>query len=131
MIINIKKFSKKQQDRFARLLPDNKPRYIRVYDDPYCGDRYTVCYTGKYKKFQDPHQGQRVNHFTAMNSTPFHPQGICLHQESQEPIDKPGYSHLGKKITFEDLPKDCQKVVIQDYLYYWNFTDVHSNPLNN
>jgi hypothetical protein len=55
-----------------------------------------------------------------MSGNPFHSQGICQHGDSNMPIDKPTYKHLGKKIKFENLPIDCKKVVIDDYIDIWN-----------
>jgi hypothetical protein len=45
-----------------------------------------------------------------MSTNPFDPQGFCQHGTAV-----PG-KHLGKKIKFKDLPKDCQSVV-EDDLY--------------
>ena len=67
-------------------------------------DRYTVYYSGR----------ESINHsngFRAcvgMNESPFHPQGFGQHSEGQ-----PG-KHNGKRITFQSLPADCQKLVKQD-----------------
>lgn len=58
-----------------------------------------------------------------MSSQPFHPQGFGQHGESDSPIDRPTYGHLGKKIKFDDLPEDCQKLVLSDYVYLWNIKD--------
>lgn len=44
----------------------------------------------------------------AMSEFPFHPQGFGLYTTAE-----PG-KHLGKRIKFEELPKDCQKLVLQD-----------------
>lgn len=92
-------------------MPNGKPRYIRCYDNGgETADRYTVVYT-------------RTNtgncFYVAMGSTPFHPQGICLHGESPSTIDRPAYSHLGKKIDFSELPDDCKKVILSDYTEIW------------
>jgi len=102
------------KQRISNLLPGGKPRYIRVYDDGGKSyDRYTVVFTHA-DKFGV--EGQPV---LAMSSTPFHPQGFCQHNTYSNPIDKPAYGHLGKKITYDDLPPDCQKVVYSDYCDYW------------
>lgn len=70
-------------------------------------DRYTVYFKGRgtlnwYTK--DP----PMRYCLAMSSNPFHPQGFGQHSEG-----KPG-KHNGKKIKFEDLPEDCQKLVLQE-----------------
>jgi hypothetical protein len=55
-----------------------------------------------------------------MSANPFHPQGFGQHGESNHmPIDKPTYSQLGKKIKFNDLPIDCRKLVVSNYVDIW------------
>ncbi len=65
-------------------------------------DRYTVVYnalaTGK----------PGVYEAVGMSEDPFHPQGFGQHCSAM--LGK----HLGKRITFKQLPKDCQKLVTQD-----------------
>lgn len=119
---------KRDQKRVANLMPDNKPKYIRAYDNGGESiDRYTVVYTGRYKK--DGYETQYV----AMNESPFHPQGFGQHGSSRDTIDTnkwgfaPHYgrkNHLGTRIKFEDLPKDCKRLVLQDYADIWDL------PLN-
>lgn len=110
-----------QKSRKDRLIPNGVPRYIRCYDnggpDAKDGsiDRYTVVYTGNYKK------NERGGCFyVGMNCAPFHPQGVGQHGEANHIIDRPSYGHLGKKIAFKDLPEDCQSLVISDYKGLWN-----------
>jgi hypothetical protein len=63
-----------------------------------------------------------------MSSYPFHPQGIGMHGWSQHSIDTTnGWSipigrknHLGTRIHFNQLPEDCKKLVMQDYVSYWD-----------
>jgi hypothetical protein len=85
---------------------------IRCYDNGgRSADRYTVVYSGK------PYA---TGQYVGMSENPFHPQGVGMHGESRQPIDnrgygqKGGYAHLGKSITFDDLPPDCQKLVMAD-----------------
>lgn len=96
-------------------MPNGIPRWIRCYDNGgKTFDRYTVLYTHAnsfYTKGWHPIVG--------MSEHPFHPQGFGMHEEYREIIDRPSYGHLGKKIKFQDLPKDCQKLVLQDYEYFW------------
>ena len=100
--------------REEKFMPNGVPRNIRVYDnDGETFDRYTVVYTGNFKG----RDGQC--YYVGMSEHPFHPQGFGLHGESPYVIDYPTYSHLGKKITFQTLPKDCQKAVIEDYKEIW------------
>jgi hypothetical protein len=66
-------------------------------------DRYCVVYVGKEFMMNDGcFQG------VSMNDAPFHPQGICQHGACS--LGR----HLGKRIAFKDLPKDCQEVVRRD-----------------
>lgn len=68
-------------------------------------DRYTVYYS-------NPREWGiiklRVYPFVAMSGAPFHPQGFCQHGEGMIG------PHNGKRIKFEDLPKDCQEAVRRD-----------------
>lgn len=109
-------------NRTERLLPEGKPRYIRCYDyGEQEVDRYTVVYTGRWA---GKLPGQC--YFVGMSAYPFHPQGYGQHGESDSMIDRPTYGHLGKKIKFDDLPADCQRLVMQDYVSLW---DIKSHPL--
>lgn len=126
MEITLTKKEQKHKERTERLVPNGVPRYIRCYDNGGTSfDRYTVVFTGRYT-----HKTNRAFWYLGMSENPFHPQGFGQHGESEfKPIDTPSYKHLGKKIEFKDLPKDCQKLVMQDYLYLWDFTDENGNPL--
>ncbi len=124
----------KQQRRYASLLPNGEPKMVRCYDNGNgpnpTFDRFTVVYTGNYKK----NMGQRGKCFeyVGMSSHPFDPQGFGQHGETQGlPADRPTYGHIGKKIKFADLPEDCRKLVIQDYLVLWDFVDYETGkPIN-
>ena len=73
-------------------------------------------------------EGESIDHLTvlfpdntyiSMNSAPYHPQGFCQHGEGCATIeveDRDGelWSHLGKEITYKDLPSDCQRVVREE-----------------
>jgi len=105
----------KAQYRQKTLLPNGIPKWVRCYDNQgETIDRYTVVYTGNYSGRNGFCQ------YVSMNCSPFHPQGFGQHGESDHVIDKPRYSHLGKRIKFVDLPEDCQKLVMQDYLEIWH-----------
>lgn len=111
--------SKQSEEHKNRLLPNGKPHYIRCYDNGgETLDRYTVCFTGHYT-----HKTGGQFWDVCMNASPFHPQGIGMHGENPEQIDRPSYRHLGKKIAFDQLPVDCQKLVLSDYVYLWSITD--------
>ena len=107
--------NKKLQDKIERLLPGGIPRWVRCYDSKEDGDRYTVVFTAT---------KDGVCHYVGMSGAPFHPQGICQHGEHDRMIDRPRYRHLGKRITFSDLPKPCQRVVLSDYC------ELHNIPLD-
>ena len=99
--------------------PDSSPRYVRIYDNggPEAGgsiDRYTIVFT-RLKRFY-PYAGS--------SSSPFHPMGFYQHGEGDNgPIDRPQYAHLGKPITFLELPGDVQAAVRSDYKSYHNIKD--------
>lgn len=128
--------NKRQADRVKRLLPNGKPRWIRCYDNEgESADRYTVVFTGHYT-----HKTARQHVGLSMSAYPFHPQGIGQHFESPHQIDcgdarnykwAPALGrkcHLGIRIAFDDLPPDCQKCVMQDYLYLWDLPGGQSHP---
>ena len=100
------------------------PRSIRVYDNGRYFDRYTVVYTGRYRY----KTGGSFMH-VGMSHNPFHPQGVGQHGFSNRQIDVNTWGfapaigrkcHLGRRIEFGDLPKECQQLVRWDYLDLWN-----------
>ena len=75
---------------------------IRCYDNGgKTFDRYTVVYMS----FLDSRNNYSC---VGMSEHPFHAQGFGQHSSA-----KPG-RHLGRRINFEELPPDCQKLVKQD-----------------
>lgn len=101
----------KKADRAEHFMPSGVPKYLRIYDNRgRSGDRYTVVFT---------RMSDGLCHFLGMSASPFHPQGFAQHGEHDIVIDRPRYSHLGKKIKFADLPEDCQTLVIRDYKEIW------------
>lgn len=113
--------NKKRKDAF---LPKGIPRYIRLYDNDKTADRYTCVFTGRYR-----HNTGGSFWYLGMSTMPFHPQGIGQHGEHHKQIDRPTYGHLGKKIAWADLPEDCQKFIMTNYLYLWDFTDEDGNEI--
>ena len=128
--------NKKQLARKESLLPNGIPKYVRCYDDGgidkggYC-DRYTVIYSGNYNNIGKSIRGWKnpSYHYMGMSSQPFQPQGCWWHGEDDKIIDldKWGWApamgrknHLGKRIPFSELPPDCQKLVLSDYIDIWN-----------
>lgn len=60
-------------------------------------DRYTVIYED--------------GSYVSMSHNPLWPLGFCIHAGPEDIVIGP---HLGKRINFEDLPADCQTVVMAD-----------------
>lgn len=109
-----------QAKRVAKLLPNGRPRWIRCYDNGgKTFDRYTVVFTGR-------QGGGRSGR--GMSAHPTHPQGFgqwfdydrAQLGRGQHAVDRPAYAHLGKRITFEDLPEDCRALILRDYREMWN-----------
>lgn len=76
---------------------------IRCYDNGgKTYDRYTVVY------MDEPLEASGLFFSVGMSEDPFHPQGFGQYGPA-----KPG-RYLGKRIEFEDLPEDCQKLVERD-----------------
>lgn len=75
---------------------------IRIYDNEgQTFDRYTVVY------MDDPITDKTYS-ARGMSERPFHPLGFGQWCEAM--VGK----HLGKEITFEELPAQCQELVQQD-----------------
>jgi len=109
---------KKAEQRKNNLMTNGVPRYVRCYDNGgETIDCYTVVFTGRYL-----HKTGGSSWYVGMSSNPFSPQGFGQHGESNthQPIDKPSYKHLGKKIKFDELPEDCKQLVINDYIDLWD-----------
>lgn len=75
---------------------------MKIYDNRgKTFDRYTVVYL-------DEPEGPGLFACRSMSAQPYSPQGFC--QMSTAMVGK----HLGTVISLSDLPKDCQKVVLED-----------------
>jgi hypothetical protein len=71
-------------------------------------DRYTVVYD-LVERPAIPTRKEKALYFcVGMSKQPFHPQGFGQHSSAN--LGR----HLGKRIKFEQLPLDCQKLVKQD-----------------
>ena len=118
-----------KQERAWRLAPNGVPRLVRCYDNGgETADRYTVLFTGVYRRRTG---GNFIS--VCMSANPYHPQGVGMHAESPQHYDTmhptKGYQwppaigrkcHLGVRIKFEDLPENCQRLVMDDYRDIWN-----------
>ena len=68
-------------------------------------DRFTVVFTGETPRKS---QGMLYRPCVSMSARPDSSTGIYMHGECVN--DK----HLGKKIMFADLPKECKKALIME-----------------
>jgi len=101
--------------REAALMPHGIPRYVHCYDNGGKSfDRYTIVFTGKYG-----HKTRGSTLYIGASAHPFDPQGFGQHGEAPNRIDWPTYGHLGKKVRFESLPPDVQKMVRSTYVDLW------------
>lgn len=101
-----------------------QPRYLRIYDNNgETWDRYTVVFTRYCLTVERPVKYGKIKlreyMYVGMSGNPYSPMGFYQHGFSKERIDYPSYAHLGRKITFSDLPKDCQLAVMAEYLEIW------------
>lgn len=106
-------------------MPRGIPKYIRVYDNGgETIDRYTVVFTGKYH-----HKPSGEFAHLTMDDSPFCPRGFGMFDTSNQQIDTNGRGfapaigrkcHLGLRIPFKQLPKDCQRLALSDYRDLWD-----------
>lgn len=113
------------EKRLARFVPGGVPKLMRVFDNGgRTADRYTVQFTGRYGQKTG---GERW--FLNMNSCPYHPQyGIGMHAGYSARVHGYDVAHSapdGKRIRFRDLPPDCQRAAMSDYLYLWDLAEEH------
>jgi hypothetical protein len=97
------------------------PKYIRLYDNggKSC-DQYTAVFTGNYVG------RDRLCHYIGF----YTPKIIWMHGESDTIIDRPMYSHLGKKIKFSDLPAASQEMLMEEYLEMWGISPSEIGGVN-
>lgn len=82
---------------------------VRLYDNGgKTFDRYTAVY-------MDEIERSGLYGARAMSDQPFSPQGFGCYTSAA-----PG-RHLGRRIKFEELPADCQRLVLQDLEEYVPF----------
>lgn len=117
-----------KQERRDTLLPGGIPKHLAIFDLPGYVDRYTVCFIGHYAD-RPIGEAQCV----LLSENPRHPShGFCIHDTLANHLycqtgswgpPSIGRVHpvLGKRIRFEDLPRDCQEIVFEDYLDHWRF----------
>lgn len=116
----------KQAERKERLMPGGIPKYIRCYIDftQKYADYITVVYTGRYRQWTGGEFWAR-----GMNAYPLHPQGIGQmgFYPRQIDVNKSGWppalgrkNHLGTRVLFTELPDDCKRLVLDDYMDLWD-----------
>lgn len=102
-------------DRLAPIVNGKRiAKNIRLYDNGgETVDRYTAVFTGNYK-------GRTQCDYIGFNHIPNSPNmGFWQHGSDRNIIDKPSYSHLGKKISFSNLPEKCRKLLMDEYCDIW------------
>lgn len=89
------------------ILVNGKRKVCRIFDigPDKAVDRYTVAFKG----YRVEGCGM-VYPYIASSDNPFHPQGFGQHGESKEFI---AGKQLGKRVSFESLPLDVQKFILQ------------------
>jgi hypothetical protein len=106
--------------RAERLMPDGIPRWIRCYDGgDSTADRYAVIFTKGASWGGEAMRGRLA--FRGMSAHPTHPQGFGQWGEAPAYCDgKPAMrERFGKRIAFQALPPDCQRLVLSDYRDIW------------
>lgn len=73
-------------------------------------DRYTACWPLEKVRINGTYPRGVTYPYIAMSENPFHPMGVGMHGDSAY---LPSRS-LGKKISFAELPMDCQTLVMHD-----------------
>lgn len=82
---------------------------IRCYDNGgKTFDRYTVIYLDHKVDKVEKYSGKQLYEGRGLSTYPTSPQGFGLS------IEACVHSGLGKRISFDDLPIDCQKVICRD-----------------
>ncbi|MDP8950780.1 MAG: hypothetical protein M3N18_00790 [Actinomycetota bacterium] len=75
-------------------------------------ERYTAVFTGL---FTGKKPGEYL--YLSMSDDPLEPGGSTLRR------GRPPYERMGREISFEDLPKSCQRLVLGTYLDLWNLRE--------
>ena len=75
---------------------------VRIYDNGgKTADRFTAVFMAI------PEAASATFYAVGMDNRPFHPQGVCITGTAM-----PG-RHLGRRIAFDALPADCQRLVFR------------------
>jgi len=107
----------KKQERINSIAPvllingKRIPKNLRIYDNGgKTVDRYTAVFTGNYKGRNG------ICHYIGFSV----PCEFWQHGDSEVIIDSPSYSHLGKKISFCELPEVSKKSLMEEYCEIWD-----------
>ena len=85
---------------------NGKRKTCRIFDyGDTAADRYTIALRG----YRCP--DGMIYPYLASGEHPFHPQGFGMHGESRQFLTG---RHLGKRITFDALPVDVKRFVLQN-----------------
>lgn len=90
------------------IIVNGRRKTCRIYDlgaESGVADHYTVAFRGHFVKGWG-----MVYPYLAAGPCPFHPQGFGQHGESREFLKG---RHLGKRVTFESVPADVQRFILQ------------------
>ncbi len=75
-------------------------------------ERYTAVFTGL---FNDKQPGEYL--YLCMSEKALMPGGSALHR------GRPPYERMGLEIPFENLPEDCQRLVLDVYQDLWGLRE--------
>lgn len=94
----------------------NKSITIEIWDNGgKTADRYFIAVSGLMECDNKPY-----TYFMYSSENPFHPQGIGLHGDEELTAvyksRRGGMSHMGKRITFFELPKYVQRFIAQELM---------------
>lgn len=108
---------KKEARRKRYYFEDGTPRYIACweYKKQVGGEKYTVTFQHAGRSGMTPHHV----HGVGMSADPYHPQGIGMHFELHVTECRKSF---GSRISFKDLPEQCQRLVRSDYDEIWGLT---------
>jgi hypothetical protein len=115
--------------REQALMPGGVPKKLRIYDNGFTVDRYTIVFSGRAPnktKFSTPYLSTSSNPTSPNGVASFgewdHGRDVYKHDDGtwQHSIDAPRYSHLGKKITWNKLPASVQEYVKMTYRELWD-----------
>jgi len=93
-------------------MPKCKDIRIRIWDNGgKTLDRYSIAISGMMEK-----DGVPYTYFLGASEDPFHPQGFGMHCSEIPTYEMRGsWKHLGKRITFFELPPDVQRFLMDEF----------------